>query len=204
MKLSSLAINSDALVWLPEYGMGYHTAPAISYDEDYFDNYLSLDASEMGSRLNHARVNLVENYWNGEVVDIGVGAGRFVKEKGCFGFDVNDKAVNWLKRESLFCDPYVEPVDCITCWDSLEHIPEPEKLIAQVKCLVFVSMPIYKDADDVLQSKHYKPGEHLWYWTHEGLQRWFHSLGFAYVMHNKMETDIGREGIKTYVFKRVR
>lgn len=203
MKSNSLAISSEALVWLPEYGMGYHTAPPMEYGEDYFDSYMTLDASDMGTSLTAARVNLVENYWNGEVVDIGIGAGRFVKEKGCLGFDVNDRAVNWLKREDRFRDPYDHPVDCITCWDSLEHIPEPEKLIKQVGCMVFVSMPIYKDAEDVLQSKHYKPGEHLWYWTHRGLMRWFRDLGFAYVTHNQMETELGREGIKTYVFKRM-
>lgn len=202
MKIDSVAISKDCLVWFPEYGMGYHTAKPMEYQDDYWENYIKLDASDMGEALTNARVDFVSNYWAGELVDIGIGAGRFVIEADCTGFDVNKKAIQWLKSHGLYQDPYRKKVQAITCWDSLEHIPEPEKLINQVEKYVFVSMPIYKDADDVLQSKHFKPSEHLYYWTHDGLIRWFHALGFAYVTHNDMESNLGREGIKTYAFKR--
>lgn len=196
-------MNEHALVWYPKLGYGHHTAPPMDYDEAYFDNYVNLDETEMGKKLTNARSEFVSKYFSGEIVDIGVGAGRFCFKHGAKGYDVNKKAVEMLKGRKIYLDPYEQAVDAITCWDSLEHIPDPDKLINQVNQWVFVSMPIYESEQDVLSSKHYKPGEHLWYWTHEGLLKWFMRLGFGYVTHNEQETKLGREGIKTYAFKRI-
>ncbi|MGA4815970.1 hypothetical protein ACPA9J_15915 [Pseudomonas aeruginosa] len=67
----------------------------------------------------------------------------------------------------------------MTCWDSLEHIPEPEKLLDHVGEWLFVSMPVYKDQADCLKSKHFKPGEHLHYWSVRGLIGWFAKMNFG-------------------------
>lgn len=199
-----MGVAENTFVWLPLLGMGFHNAPAIEYDDAYFDNYVHLDETDTGAALTRARVDFVRQYWAGSLIDIGVGAGRFCVESGAKGFDVNPRAVAMLKQSDIYQDPYQQRVNAICCWDSLEHIPAPDKLIDQVDHWVFVSMPIYQSMADVLVSKHYKPGEHLWYWTHEGLLRWFQDLGFGYVTHNQMESELGREGIKTYAFKRIR
>ena len=92
--------------------------------------------------------------------------------------------------------------EAITCLDSLEHIPEPEKLLAKVEKYVFVSMPIYDGMNDCLNSKHYKPGEHLHYFTVRGLKLFMRQNGFDLISSSTIESDFGREGIMSFVFAR--
>ena len=55
-----------------------------------------------------------------------------------------------------------------------------------------------------MQSKHFKPNEHVWYFTDWGLRLWFEEQGFDCLETNYDETNIGREGINSYVFRRKR
>lgn len=175
----------------------------MTYGGDYFAKYQVMDKTPMGLLLTNARINLVDEYYSGEdLIDIGIGGGVFVNCYGCAGYDVSAQAVEWLTQRGDYRDPYTVFPEAITCWDSLEHIPDPAALIKRVKKFVFVSMPIYKDEADCRASKHFKPGEHLHYWTDEGLINWFARLGFICIESNQIESDIGREGISSYVFKR--
>lgn len=196
---------TDCLLWSEELGMGFHPRPPMDYSGPYFEKYQQLDATPMGDALTRARVELVRRHFARGVVDIGIGGGRFVLEAGnSTGFDVNPDAVAWLKAQGLFYDIDRLPLRAITCWDSLEHIPNPEALVAKVGEWVFVSMPIYRSQADCLASKHFKPGEHLWYWTQNGLISWFARQGFGCVEINERESELGREGITSFAFRRFR
>ena len=172
----------------------------MNYDGSYFQHYRELDATETGAALTKARVDMVRRHYDGtDVVDVGIGGGRFVEAIDGFGYDINKDAVGWLGGEGR----YREPSACaLTFWDSLEHIPAPDRAVDAARDWVFVSMPIYSGVSDVLSSKHYKPGEHIWYWTRDGLIRWFHRLGFFCVEVNSVETELGREGILSFAFRR--
>lgn len=163
-----------------------------------------LDNTIMGRELTHARKSLVEQYTSEIPVDIGIGGGAFMDKMDCYGYDVGSEAIDYLMARDKFVDVYQQKVGVITCWDSLEHIIDPSLLINQVTGWIFVSMPVYLNKEDCLRSKHFKPGEHLWYWTTEGLIDWFGNLGFDCLEVNNVETDIGREGITSFVFKRVK
>ena len=193
---------TDCLLWSEDLGMGFHPRPPMDYTGDYFAKYQALDATPMGAALTKARVDLVAKHFAGQVVDIGIGGGRFITESGAMGFDVSAEAVAWLKEQDRFYDPYANHAEAITCWDSLEHIPEPEKLLDKVGEWVFVSMPTYYDQQDCLASKHFKPGEHLHYWTERGLIRWFARNGFACWDISERESELGREGITSFAFRR--
>lgn len=200
---SALPIGlSDCLLWSDELGMGFHPRPPMDYTGDYFAKYQALDATPMGAALTKARCDFVAKHYEGQVVDIGIGGGRFVTEFGAAGYDVSAEAVDWLKAQDKYFDPYKHHTEAITCWDSLEHIPEPERLISMVGEWVFVSMPTYKNQRDCLASKHYKPGEHLHYWTERGFILWFARNGFACMDINDIESDLGREGITSFAFRR--
>jgi hypothetical protein len=193
---------TDCLLWSEELGMGFHPRQPIDYSGPYFEKYQALDDTPMGEALTRARVEMVARHCQSGVVDIGIGGGRFVTEADCWGYDVNAEAVAWLKARNRYFDIYANATEAICCWDSLEHIPDPEKLLAQVGEWVFVSMPIYLSQWDCLSSKHYKPGEHLWYWTQSGLIAWFARLGFGCVEVNEKESELGREGITSFAFRR--
>lgn len=195
----------DTFLWSPEKGQGFHTRPAMLYGGDYFAHYQKLDATQMGGLLTEARVNLVKKFINpAEVIDIGIGGGRFVEESQGMGFDVCPDAVKWLQGIYAYRDPYSsEDVRAITCWDSLEHIPEPEKLLARVTEWLFVSIPLCETAAAWVNSKHMKPGEHIHYFNADGFIRWCGEQGFECVEMNRAETELGREGITSFAFKRV-
>ncbi|AXS72199.1 methyltransferase domain-containing protein [Pseudomonas aeruginosa] len=194
---------TDCLLWSEELGMGFHPRPPMDYTGPYFEKYQLLDATPMGAALTQTRIDLVRRHFAGQVVDIGIGGGRFVTESGAMGFDVNPEAVDWLRAQERYYDPYQHHAEAVTCWDSLEHIPEPEKLLDHVGEWLFVSMPIYKDQTDCLSSKHYKPGEHIWYHTMHGLIGWCERQGFECVELNDQESKLGREGITSFAFRRV-
>ncbi|MFU5501148.1 methyltransferase domain-containing protein [Pseudomonas aeruginosa] len=192
---------TDCLLWSEELGMGFHPRPPMDYSGPYFEKYQVLDATPMGAALTAARVDMVQRHFDGEVLDVGIGGGRFVIESGGKGFDVNEEAVQWLKSRNAYADPY-KGVAAITCWDSLEHVPDPETLVRSVGEWVFVSMPVYKDQADCLKSKHFKPGEHLHYWSVRGLIGWFAKMNFGCVEINERESGLGREGITSFAFRR--
>ncbi|MBG7462420.1 methyltransferase domain-containing protein [Pseudomonas aeruginosa] len=192
---------TDCLLWSEELGMGFHPRSPMDYSGPYFEKYQALDATPMGAALTAARVDMVQRHFDGEVLDVGIGGGRFVIESGGKGFDVNEEAVQWLKSRNAYADPY-KGVAAITCWDSLEHVPDPEALVRSVGEWVFVSMPVYKDQADCLKSKHFKPGEHLHYWSVRGLIGWFAKMNFGCVEINERESDLGREGITSFAFRR--
>lgn len=201
MKSSCLDLNSS-FVWWPELGIGFHPKPAMDYQEDYWQKYRQLDNTDVGAALTRSRIDLVRRHFSGVAVDIGIGGGRFVEESGSLGFDINAQAMEWLDGRGSLCDPYSQEVDAITCWDSLEHIPDPTALLRQVRQWIFVSLPIFSGPDHALKSRHYKPGEHIWYWTHSGFVNWCAGHGFDLVEHNDAETQIGRDGIMSYAFRR--
>lgn len=193
---------TDCLLWSEELGMGFHPRPPMDYSGPYFEKYQALDDTPMGEALTRARVEMVARHCQSGVVDIGIGGGRFVTEADCWGYDVNAEAVAWLKARNRYFDIYANATEAICCWDSLEHIPEPEKLLAQVGEWVFVSMPIYQDSKDCLKSKHFKPGEHLWFFTDWGFINWMDRQGFEMMERNDIESKLGREEIMSYAFRR--
>ncbi|MCY1314289.1 hypothetical protein D9M70_649130 [compost metagenome] len=64
-------------------------------------------------------------------------------------------------------------------------------------------MPIYDSQAHCLQSKHYKPGEHIHYFTLNGFITWCQRQGFELVEINQVESELGREGITSFAFRRM-
>jgi hypothetical protein len=192
-----------------EHGVAYQrdtTAP-IEYDADYFEHYVRLENTEIARQLNAGRTALAEKYC-GSLLDIGVGSGEFMRACSVpvAGYDINPVAVRWLKEAGLYFDPYAATTtaDGVTFWDAMEHIPEPHDLLGRLRggVYVFVSMPIFTDLTRVRRSKHYKPNEHLYYFTTSGMIRYMADGGFDVVEMSDFETRAGREDILTFVFKK--
>ena len=191
----------EKLLWLPEFGIGYYPVEDQPYDQQYWQKYLAMEQTDIGKTLNQARVNMVKEYeWN-EIIDIGIGSGAFIKEfSNAYGFDINPNAIEWLKQNNKWKEP--SNVDAMSFWDSLEHIHNPTELLGNIKKYAFVSCPIYTDKDHILRSKHFRPDEHCWYWTYEGLIKFMSNFGFYLLEYSNIETLIGREDIGSFTFKR--
>jgi hypothetical protein len=199
-------LRAKKLQWVPELDLGFYPVVAQPYNHEYWENYRKMDKTPCGTMLTNMRVGLVRKYVSTrvQVVDIGIGGGRFVDE--CFnavGYDINPEAVAWLHNRKQFHDPYeVARVAALTFWDSLEHIHDPMPLLAKCTGHVFVSLPVFTGPEHVLQSKHYKTDEHCWYFTTVGLINFMDKAGFDCLERNNMEQTAGREGIETFVFLR--
>jgi hypothetical protein len=149
-------------------------------------------------------VDLVRSHTLDTCVDIGIGSGQFVDAcSDCYGYDVSPQAEEWLERRGRWFDPYDRRFPVATFWDSLEHIPDPEPILSNVARWAFVAMPIYRDVQHVVQSKHFRPGEHCWYFTRDGLIGFMAEYGFECVLHDTRESLLGREDIHSFAFKRV-
>ena len=153
-----------------------------------------------------ARVEFVERHYQGPLIDIGIGSGAFIEARQRLqptcGYDVNPAGIGWLEERKLFCNPYVGSFDAASMWDVLEHMPNYPGLLGHVREWLFLSLPIFRNAMHVLASKHFRPKEHVWYFTRDGLVFAMKQCGFALVTENTIETELGREDIGTFAFRR--
>ena len=203
-------IVKETLVWFPEKEIGYSLpVKPIAYDDKYFNQYIEKEDTEVGRKLNDFRVELVNRYTNGRILDVGIGNGAFIKNRGnCWGYDVNPKGIEWLKTRSRFLNPYevnmdYEGVAGITFFDSLEHIMHPSKLLKRIsKQLVFISIPIFNSLSHLLVSKHFKKNEHIYYFTTNSFVNYMSLLGFKWLEFSNQEITCGREDIYTFVFRK--
>src|SRR5690348_11395796 len=109
----------------------------IEYKEDYFNEYLQRENTEIADKINNFRCSLTEKYCNC-VLDVGIGAGTFIKRSKIktYGFDVNPVGVKWLRDKKLFVDPYEDipkDVSGFTLWDVLEHMTCPTEFLDLIK-----------------------------------------------------------------------
>jgi hypothetical protein len=193
------------LVWLPEQGIGYYPVDELAtpYDDNYFNKYVAYHNTELGVRLNAFRINLVDKYIGAEpLIDIGVGCGSFVKARRgeTYGYDINPAAAKALKSVWRWRYAPGDGIHHASFWDSLEHLPDPASFIAG-RQIVFVSIPIFRSPEHVLESRHFNRNEHYWYFTRVGLIDWFERMGFVLKESSLEETALGREDIQTFVFQ---
>lgn len=147
-------------------------------------------------------INSLMNY-KGSILDIGCGTGDFLKvcQKGGWrisGIEPNEKAraiasdkIGKEEAVTESIDTYLkthkESFDVITMWHVLEHVPNLEQYIEQLKLLLkpegwlIVAVPNFNSYD----AKHYKEfwaaydvPRHLWHFSDFSINRIFESFDF--------------------------
>ncbi len=204
-------VRSGELVWFREEGVGYvHPVEPIPYGKEYFDEYVERSRLRASDVLMSIRLSLIDNHYSGEIVDVGAGALTFVEymrqcgRTDIKGYDVNPYSVQTLVNSGLYRNPFIGPKpEALTMWDVLEHMNDPEAIIRRAERWVFLSLPIFKNADRARSSRHYKPNEHIWYFTERGLIELFRKCGFTCEEISDKESESVRVGIKSYAFRRV-
>tara|TARA_R110000803_G_scaffold90465_1_gene157866 strand:- start:14332 stop:14925 length:594 start_codon:yes stop_codon:yes gene_type:complete len=178
--------------------------------EDYYDIYEDLEDSPTTDLLCKIRHDLVSRYCAGlDILDFGIGNGAFIERdpflRGILGFDVDVKSIALLKRTGLWKDFYdldsINP-EVITFWDSLEHLPNIDEVLSLCPKFVVCSLPIFYERAEVFASKHFKPNEHIWYFSPTGLIEFMRERGFMCHWHGDLEGLAGRQGIFSFVFER--
>jgi hypothetical protein len=112
----------------------------------------------------------------GKLLDVGYGNGAFLKLAGKAGFTAFGNDVHGCGHQfgvhdvSLNGDHY----DVVTFFDSLEHFASLERPreVCRLATTVIVSMPCLPESEaDIPTWKHFRPGEHLHYFTERSLAR---------------------------------
>lgn len=203
----TVRIEQD-LILIEPLGMALQADRRITarYDAAYADRCGSYEGTTVGDAVNQARIALVARHYRGLLVDVGVGAGTFVRcRPNTLGWDVNPAAAAWLGQHGWWASK-LDGWPAYSMWDVIEHLPNPDDTLAAIapEAFLFVSLPVFDRLADIRGSRHYRPGEHLQYWTHDGFLRWMQARQFVLLEDNAAETEAGRESIRSYAFQRVR
>lgn len=195
------------------HGVAYQadmSSGRVPYGADYFEKVQAYLAQPVAVRVNACRVALLSRHLPDEasILDIGAGSGAFVADArgwgyAAKGFDVMPETVSRLKAAEVFADQ-LEQFDAVTLWDTLEHLENPEDYLARVHAgaFLFASLPVFEDLGAIRQSKHYRPGEHLYYFTAPGFVEWMSMHRFRLLEQNCHEVVCGRESIGEFAFCR--
>jgi hypothetical protein len=158
------------------YGKAYTAARADAYETTPLLSHLRLgfvlgvfgDSSRPFPTV--ASPGVVEDY----LLDVGYGNGSFLKLAAKCGFNVCGKEVHGVDygiREAKFTEA---EWDLVTFFDSLEHfadLNEVRKMNAKRVVVSVPARPASFPAD--LNWKHYRPGEHLHYFSKSSLEEFF-------------------------------
>lgn len=184
-------------------------AGRVQYGAAYLQKIAGYDRT-IADAVNHGRVALLMRHLEppASLLDIGAGDGSFVRCARSWGFDargfdVIPEAAQALLADGLYDD---DPAlwDAVTLWDAIEHMEEPGLWLRRIRrgaCL-FASVPIFADLSAIRASKHYRPGEHLYYWTADGFVDWVRRQGFGLLEQSDHEMRAGRDSIGAFAFRR--
>lgn len=206
--IAALPAEADGdLMLCHDEGVAYQVdrSNLVAYDAAYYDKCAGYEGQAIANLINAGRIDFVaKHFGGGKVVDVGIGSGEFIKRRGnTYGHDVNPVGIEWLKRNDLWVDR-LSGFGAATFWDVIEHVDEPEVYLRQIglHCFAFFSVPIVYALSAIRLSKHYRPGEHLTYWTTDGFVAWMHRHGFMVLEITDFEITAGRESIYSFAFKR--
>lgn len=166
------------------------------YDVGYYKKYVGYEHSDLNHKIQCERSNLVFKYLKkGTLLDFGCGSGAFLKycesKLDVKGFDINPNTGN-LNFSNLFDD-----YEAVTFWDSLEHVKNPKKVLKALNpYYVFICTPSTDDIDlnNILNWRHYRPKEHIHYFSKDSLEKLLDSCGYGLLEFNYKESMIRRGG----------
>jgi SAM-dependent methyltransferase len=142
------------------------------------------------------------------ILDVGAGTGSFVKflkERGWVseGVEPNAKARSLAKEKGIELKTSLKDLgnkkyDLITLWHVLEHVPDLEKNIQEIrerltdKGVLFVAVPNYRSYDAVHYGSHWAAFDvprHLWHFSRNSIQSIFSKNEFSLVITKPMIFD---------------
>lgn len=209
--LDRLLKEENNLIYFPEQKIGFFDVDRYMqdkphvYDKDYFLKYKGYEDSERGVAITKARCDFVRKNVVGDVslLDVGIGSGDFIKafSEAAKGTDINPYAIEWMKSEGRWDDR--ETYDVVTFFDSLEHFKDFSHMLKRTNRYIFVSIPVFDNAEEILNSKHYRKDEHFWYVSKSSFVSIMKDYGFMLIDISEFEIELGREGIVSFGFEKI-
>lgn len=156
------------------------------------------------------KVSLVTRYSpaKGNLLDIGAGTGDFAIEAAndgwnVKGFEPSERAGNIAKSKGVeliseTSQLHNDSFDVITLWHVLEHVPDVERQITELKRLVkpgghiIIAVPNFKSFDAKYYGAFwaaYDAPRHLWHFSKTAIQKLFGSQGIKMIQILPMKFD---------------
>lgn len=156
-------------IW--QTGLDIKTVYDAQYIRTRYDSYPTTEV------MSHVRLGFLKAFAKkGRLLDVGYGNGSFLKLAARGGFDVfgNDiHGVDYGIRDIPLEEAVDSVWDVVTFFDSLEHFADldlPRVLTTQAR-VVIISIPCRPDSFPAHKEwKHYRPGEHLHYFSRYSLE----------------------------------
>jgi len=156
----------------------------FDYDAAYFENMLHMYSGSAG-KIAETRWDFVKEAGARTILDFGCGC-NFMTIFAPDGTDVDSYDIghiddNPYPQTGIRRDHY----DLVLFHDVLEHIDWENNPDAKIEEIVqktrwiSVTVPMLPDGQPLEEWKHYKPGEHLTYFTGESLDKFFEERGFV-------------------------
>jgi SAM-dependent methyltransferase len=207
-------VHDDDLALCEAHGVAYQRdmARRIRYGDYYLAKFDGYDPA-IEAAVNAGRCAMLAGHLEvgATVLDIGAGSGAFVAAARAAGFaavgyDVIPGAVARLRARGLYSPANPVGFDAVALWDTIEHLEDPGATLQAVRVgtFLFVSIPVFDSLREIRKSKHYRPGEHLYYWTEAGFAAWVERHGYELMGVSDHETAAGRQGIGAFAFRRSR
>jgi hypothetical protein len=150
---------------------------------------------------------------SGRVLDVGYGDGEFVRQANkrgltAFGYDIHADEVAGVP----IIDALAGDFDAVTLFDSLEHFQYLTHLFTVRPRFFVVTIP-HTPADitddKIIYWRHYKPNEHLHYFSTNSICALFARFGYTRLENYPIEDIIRKNpeqevNTMTYIFKRTR
>lgn len=197
-----------------------HPTPSLETLGNYYESsdYISHTDSKrtLFEKLYHVvktnslrkKVTLISKYNSGTLLDIGAGTGDFLvvakkKNWATFGIEPNLKARNLALEKGVtlkqsLLDFENHSFDVITMWHVLEHVPDIQNQIQELKRLlkpngtIFIAVPNYNSFD----AKYYKSfwaaydvPRHLWHFSKVSISKLFQNYNLKLVKIKPMWFD---------------
>ncbi len=199
-----------------------HPQPALKDLSSYYesDDYISHTDGKRSvfEKLYHAvkqkalrdKINIIKSFKSSSVtlVDIGAGTGDFLVEAKknnweTWGIEpsVKAKGIALKKGVSLFDNIFDVPdnsMDVITMWHVLEHVPDVEKQITELKRIlkpdgiIIIAVPNFKSYDAAYYGKYwaaYDAPRHLWHFSKTAIKKLFAAQGVELIKIKPMYFD---------------
>jgi len=176
----------------------------MKYDVEYYQNLLRIH-THTAIQINAIRWGFLAkidfNHKEITVLDYGCGVGWFAafRPKAPKVLTVDTFDIMPVPQSGIVHDKY----DLVTFWDVLEHIPDFTEIkpVLDKTDFVALSIPIKPPCMFWDKWKHFKPGEHLHYYSVELLEALFNYYSFD-LMVDEMPECPPREDVHSIIFKK--